>query len=148
MTSTLSFRKRVVFTGLWQAALLAAAVAALGNLLLLVIAGLFGISILTPVPPEGTTIAPLTAGPVIISSVVPALAAALLLGLLGRFTASPLRAFYVIAVLFLLISFAGPLGLPVDATSKLLLNLMHVIAAAVIVGVLATRVRITDTRSA
>jgi hypothetical protein len=148
MTSVLRFRKRVIFRGLWQAALIAGVLAALGNLLLLVIAGLFGISILTPVPPEGTTIAPLTAGPVVVSSVVPALAAALLLGLLGRFTASPLRAFHVIAVLFLLVSFAGPLGLPVDATSKLLLNLMHIIAAAAIVGVLSTRVRIIDTRSA
>jgi Family of unknown function (DUF6069) len=63
---------------------------------------------------------------------IPAFAAAAVLLLLRRFTRQANLIFQVIAVVFLLASLSGPLGMPIDAGTKLVLNLMHLIAGVVI----------------
>jgi hypothetical protein len=78
---------------------------------------------------------------VVVATTLPAFAAALLVWLLGRFTPRPWTIFYVISAVFLLLSFGGPAGLPIELGGILALNLMHVIAAAAIVGGLTWRGR-------
>jgi hypothetical protein len=90
--------------------------------------------------PEGP-IAPLSAVPVVIASVIPALAAGAFLWGLNRFTRRPYTIFLAIAVVFLLFSFGGPLSLPVDTAMKVALNSMHVGAAIAIVWSLVTQTR-------
>ena len=77
---------------------------------------------------------------VIIASAVPAVGATILLAILGKFLAQPIRIFWIISVLFLAISFAGPFTLPatVALLTKIGLALMHVVAGAAIVGILTT----------
>jgi hypothetical protein len=48
------------------------------------------------------------------------------------------RLLWIISAVFLILSFFPPLGLPVSTAVKVVLNLMHVVAAAAIVGVLTT----------
>jgi hypothetical protein len=73
--------------------------------------------------------APLTVFPVIMASIVPLVFAALLFLALVRFTAKPVQIFGIIALLFLLISFAGPFSIPnVPITMAIGLNLMHLVS--------------------
>ena len=77
---------------------------------------------------------PLTLLPVLISSVMPALVAGLVLFLLIRFTKKPLRIFNSIAAVILLLSFASPFTIPNITTGMIvLLELMHVVVAASVV---------------
>jgi hypothetical protein len=73
---------------------------------------------------------------VVIASVVPAIAATVFLAILGKFAPRPILVFRIISVVFLLVSFGGPLSLPVDISTKVALSVMHVVAGAVIVGML------------
>jgi hypothetical protein len=131
--------ERVSFSRLLWVGPLAAVVAAVANLIVFVIVqSLLGITLMGPAGPGSTEMAPLPATAVIISSAVPAVAATLLLAVLGKFLAHPIRVFWIVSVVVLLLSFAGPLGLPVDAATKIILSLMHGVAAVAIVGVLTT----------
>ena len=80
---------------------------------------------------------PITLGAVLVSSFVPALVAAVVLTLLGRFTRRPVRNFVVLGAVVFVVSlvppFSGP-GAPVPMVAALIL--MHVVAAVVITGVL------------
>lgn len=127
---------------LWQAGLLAALLAVIGNLLVFFVSNqLLSSPLLIPTQPGSTELAPLTAVMVTVATIIPILGATILLSLLGRWVARPFTVFTIIAVLFLLISFGGPLSLPVDGTTKLILNLMHVVAGVSAIGVLTTRGR-------
>jgi hypothetical protein len=110
--------------------LLAAVLAAVANALVLVIASsLFGAVV---VPPGET----LTLGPVIAASAIGAIGAAVVFGVIGRFSRRPIRVFRVIALVVLLLSLV-PIPLQgVAGPSAGALALMHVLAAAVVVGVL------------
>ena len=80
---------------------------------------------------------PVTLGAVVTSSIVPALLAAALLALLGRFTRLPISIFRIVAVVLLVVSFITPFSIPGAPVSMIVaLLLMHVVAAVVIVGVL------------
>ena len=73
--------------------------------------------------------------PVALASIVSAIPAALLAWLLGRFTGDPARNFALIAVIFTLLSFAGPAGVAGASTgTKVVLGLMHIVAATGIAG--------------
>jgi len=74
----------------------------------------------------------------IVSSVIPAVAATVLFALLGKFLSSPIRVFTIISLIVLLISLAPPLTIPAEVavSTKVGLAVMHIIAAAVPVGVL------------
>jgi hypothetical protein len=82
---------------------------------------------------------PITVVLVIMNSFIPAILAAVLLALLNRFTRRPVRLFRIIAAVLLLISFVNPFTIPgAPPTMILALALMHIVAAAIIVGVLTT----------
>ena len=80
---------------------------------------------------------PITLGAVLVSSFVPALVAAVVLALLGRFTRRPVRNFVVLAAVVFVVSLVAPFsvpGAPVPMVAAPIL--MHVVAAVVITGVL------------
>jgi hypothetical protein len=132
-------RESLAYSHLWWAGLLAALVAAVANLVILVVArNLLDIPVMAPAMPASAEMAPLSAIAIIIASVIPAIGATILLAVLGKFLEYPIRVFWIISVVFLLISFTSPLNLPVDIASKVTLSLMHLIAAVAIVGVLTT----------
>ena len=95
--------------------------------------------------PEGFVVSgrmPVALIPVVVSSFVPALLGAALLAILGRFAGRPIRTFRIVAGVAVVSSFATPItlpGAPVAMISALMV--MHVAAAAVIVGVLTTLAR-------
>ena len=123
---------RVPAGWLLQRGLLAAVLAAVVNALVLVIASsLFGAVV---VPPDEI----LTLGPVIAASAIGAVGAAVVLGVIGRFSRRPIRVFRVTALVVLLLSLV-PIPLQeVAGPSAGALALMHILAAAIVVGVLTT----------
>ena len=135
MESTMSngpFSVRVTAGRLLRRGLLAAVLVAVANTLVLVIASsLFGAVV---VPPDET----LTLGPVVAASAIGAVGAAIVLGIIGRFSRHPIRVFRVTALVVLLLSLV-PIPLQgVAGSSAGALTLMHVLAAAIVVGVLTT----------
>lgn len=88
---------------------------------------------------------PLAWGPVIASSAIGAVGATLVYGVITRVSARPNRTFTIIAMIVLLLSFAGPVNVYLSPPPELAgtpwsvyatLAVMHVTAAAVIVSVL------------
>lgn len=129
--------ERVAIGRLWWVGLFAATDAAIGNVIVFALGkSLLGISFLMPPKPGVTELVPLSMTNVVIASVVPAVAATVFLAILGKFAPRPIRVFRIISVVFLLVSFGGPLSLPVDLSTKVALSVMHVVAGAVIVGML------------
>ena len=83
--------------------------------------------------------APLTVGPVIFGTILPAIVATLLFGLLARFTKRPVPIFMVIAIILLVLSFYTPFSIPNAPTGMVvILELMHVVAAVAITYCLVT----------
>lgn len=121
--------------GLWTTAVIAGVVAGVINLIIYFLAtGVLNIPVEITMGGPTAPLVPLTPGPVIVMSLIPAIGAAVLLWILRRFTARPYTIFLIIAVIALLLSFGGPLPLPIAAAAKGVLILMHVVTAAVIVG--------------
>lgn len=115
---------------------MAAFFSTVGNLALFGLAGALGV-VLEVSTPGGSPI-PLPVGPVVVASVLPALAAGALFALLSRIRGGK-GWFFAVGILGLLLSFGGPLSLLVPPNSQLLLLAMHVVAAGAILGVLAWR---------
>lgn len=126
---------RVTCSRLLWVGLLAAMVAAAANSLVRAIS-----VILFDIPPD---FQPLTLGPVVISSVVGALGATVVFAVVVRFARRPIRLFRTVAVVVLLLSFLNPiLALPEAGLQTILtLEFMHVVVAAVSVGLLTTLIR-------
>lgn len=121
-----------------RAGALAAIVAALGNVVVLLLSqNLLGMIVQVSAQPGSSQLIPLSLGAVIGASVIPAIGATLLLALLDRFVARPVRIFQIIGVLFLLVSFAPVLSVPVDAGMKVVLGVMHIVAGGAIIGILS-----------
>jgi hypothetical protein len=120
---------------LWWAGLLAAVVAAIGNIIVLLITGaLFTVPASFP---------PFAIGPVTFFSVVGVVGATAVFALLGRFTRRPIRWFWIISGVVLLLSFIPNIitlvGNTLPGTSLagvVSLMVMHVVAAAAAVGIL------------
>jgi uncharacterized protein DUF6069 len=122
---------------LWWASLLAGVVAAAVNAVIYFIASAAGAIPQTVLVPGMNQ--PITVVLVILNSFVPAILAAVVLALLNRFARRPVRLFRIIAAVLLVISFANPLTIPGAPLAMILtLDLMHIVAAAIIVGVLTT----------
>ena len=122
---------------LWWASLLAGVVAAAVNAVIYFIASAAGAIPQTVLVPGLNQ--PITVVLVILNSFVPAILAAVVLALLNRFARRPVRLFRIIAAVLLVISFANPLTIPEAPLAMILtLDLMHIVAAAIIVGVLTT----------
>ena len=82
---------------------------------------------------------PITLPVVAAMSAQGALAGAIIYALIGRLSRRPVRAFRVVAAVVLVLSLAGPLTIPGAPIPMILaLELMHVVAAAVVVGLLTT----------
>ena len=135
--STTTPTERIALGRLWWASLLAGIGAVVANVVIYFIAAAAGAipqSVLIPGMNQ-----PVTVVPVIFNSFVPAILAAVLLALLNRFTRRPVRIFRIIAAVLLVLSFANPLTIPGAPLAMILaLDLMHVVAAAIIAGVLTT----------
>jgi Family of unknown function (DUF6069) len=116
---------------IWFTALSVGVVAAIANVIVYFIAEAANVP-LQITSPGSSQLQQLPLIPVALASLIPAFAAAAVLLLLRRFTRQANLIFQVIAVVFLLASLSGPLGMPIDAGTKLVLNLMHLIAGVVI----------------
>lgn len=123
-------------------ALLAALGAAVVNAIVYFAAsGLGFVSQSLPVPMPGGE-QPLTVAPVVISSVVGAIGGAIVFALIGGFAKRPVRLFRIVATVALALSLAMPLTIPGAPLSMIVsLEVMHVAAWAVIVGLLTTLAR-------
>lgn len=85
---------------------------------------------------------PMTLSMVVATSVFGAVAGTIVYAVVGRFTRLPVRVFRVVAASVLVLSFVGPFtisGAPAAMVATLLL--MHMVAAAVVVGLLTTLAR-------
>ena len=120
-------------------ALLAALTAAVANALVYFAASGLGFipqSILVPTP-SGEH--PLTVAPVAVSSLVGAIGAAIVFAIIGLFARRPVKLFRIVATVVLVLSFAMPLTIPGAPVAMILsLEVIHVVAWAVIVGFLTT----------
>jgi hypothetical protein len=135
--STTTPTERITLGRLWWVSLLAGVVTAVVNAVIFFIASAAG-AIPSTVLVPGMNL-PVTVVPVILQSFVPAILAGVLLALLNRFTRRPVRIFRIIAAVLLVISFANPLTIPDAPLSMVLaLNFMHIVAAAIITGMLTT----------
>lgn len=140
-SSPVSSVERVATRKLWWVGLVGGIIAAVANVIVLLIANGMGVPMDIPAQPGTTTLIPLSAVQVGIASIVPALGAAGLLALLGRFTQRPITIFLAISAVFLLLSFVPLLGTPIVGSTKVVLGLMHLVAAVPIVGALVTQGR-------
>jgi hypothetical protein len=124
---------------LWVAPLSALAAALANGLVYLVGSAVGAIPSDFVISGPGT---PLTMGMVVGTTVVPAFLAAVVFALLGRFTRRPVRNFVVVSAVLLVLSFVTPLTIPGAPVSMVLaLELMHIVAAVVIVGGLTALAR-------
>jgi hypothetical protein len=84
---------------------------------------------------------PIPAAAVAMFSALPAFVAALIVWALARFTTRPWTIFYAISAIFLVVSFLPPFMLPIPVSTQIGLNVLHVVAAAAIVGILRAMAR-------
>lgn len=81
---------------------------------------------------------PLLLLPVVISSILPAIVAAVVLWGISKKSANPVKVFTFVGVLLLLFSLIGPVAMPnLTIGFKIALLLMHVIASSVIIYILS-----------
>jgi len=130
--------ERVAFRKLLWVGPVAAVAAFVAVVVVFGIAGLFGVPLEVMAPPTYETLSPMEVSFIAQATIPPAIGATILLAILGRFTRRPFLIFQIVAAVFLLLSFGGPLSLPVSGLVKLVLAIMHVVAASAIVGVLST----------
>ena len=129
----------VPISKLWRVGLTAVVGASLANLVFFWVTKiLFAMNYIIPMGGPSGPLEPMPAGVIIIFNVVPAIGATILLALLGKYVARPIRLFWIISGVVFLLSFILPLTLPsgVATSTKIGLSLMHIIAWPVIVGVL------------
>ena len=130
--------ERVAFRKLLWVGPVAAVAAFVASVVVFGIAGLFGVPLEVMAPPTYETLSPMEVSFIAQATIPPAIGATILLAILGRFTRRPFLIFQIIAAVFLLLSFGGPLSLPVSGVVKMVLGLIHIVAAGTIVGVLST----------
>ena len=124
---------------LWRVGLIAAVGASLVNLVFFWITkGLFDIPYLIPIGGPSGPLGLLPVGAIIIFNVLPAAGATVLLALLGKYRARPMRLFWTISAVAFVLSYLLPITLPstVATATRIGLGLMHIIAVVVIVGAL------------
>ncbi len=129
--------ERVDLRRLWWVGLIAAGVVLMANGVLRLVAR-------RPLD-VSATFEPLAWGMIVGASIVGVLGATLLLALLARFTRRPIRLFWIIAGVVLLLSLGGPLSARSQsggtATAVTVLIAMHVVTAVIAGGLLTTLAR-------
>jgi hypothetical protein len=132
-STTQASRSSTSFGALVVQGLLGGALAAVVNVAVLFGAKAVGVTLEGEFQPGVSSVLPLA--PVVISSLVPALPSALVAWLLQKYTAAGARNFAVVAVVFTLVSFFGPVAVAgASVGTKVAMNLMHVVAALGIAG--------------
>ena len=128
--------KRVAWGRLVLVALLTAVAAAAANAVVHLVAAAAGAM------PQDVVVngqGPITLPIVAALSAQGAVAGAAVYALICRFARRPVRVFRVVAAVVLVLSLAGPFTIPGAPISMILaLEVMHVVAAAVVVGLLTT----------
>ena len=131
--------ERVAWGRLLPAGLLAALVAAGANAVVYLVASAVGAM------PQDVVVngqGPITLPVVAATSVFGAVAGTVVYALVGRFARRPVRVFRVVAAVALVLSFVPPFTIPgAPAAMIATLLLMHVVAAAAVVGLLTTLAR-------
>jgi hypothetical protein len=115
-------------------ALAGGAVAAVLNILLLWLARGAGYE---PMAKSGGMLfpEPISAMQVVVSCFIPAIGASVLVWALRRWTRNPAKIFYSSAMIFLVLSMAGPAMVPVNRlATRFILGAMHLVAAGAIIG--------------
>ena len=135
MAAAMPRRRSWRLARLWQAGVLGAAFAAVLNAVIYAIAKALGTSFVVQPPSRGAS--EVTAGWVIILTILPLLAATLVYGVLRRLTRRAFRIFIVLAVVVFLVMLIPPLGAARELSTAAALTLMHVVATAAILGALA-----------
>ena len=131
--------EHVAFKRLLWATPLAAVAAAVGNAVVYFVASALGAM------PQDFVVqgsGPITLGPVVLSSLIGAAGAAVIFAVVVLLSRRPIWTFRIVAVVALVLSFVTPLTIPGAPLSLILtLELMHVVAAVIITGVLTTLAR-------
>jgi hypothetical protein len=129
---------RVSWGQIARAGLIAAVGAVIANVLVYYIASAIGWMPSTYINPQLSR--PIGVGEVVGATLPGAVGATVLFALLARFTRRSVMIFRIVAGIVLLLSFVTPFTLPGAPLSLILtLEVMHIVAAAIIVGVLTTR---------
>ena len=129
----------VPISKLWRIGLIAAVGASIANLVYFWITkAIFGIPYIIPMGGPSGPLEPLPAGVIVFLTVVPAVGATLLLALLGKYVARPIRLFWIISGVIFVLSFMLPLTLPssIATSTKIGLSLLHPTPWVVIAGIL------------
>jgi len=131
--------EHVAFKRLLWATPLAAVAAAVGNAVVYFVASALGAM------PQDFVVqgsGPITLAPVVLSSLIGAAGAAVIFAVVVLLSRRPIWTFRIVAVVALVLSFVTPLTIPGAPLSLILtLELMHVVAAVIITGVLTTLTR-------
>ena len=131
--------EHVAFKRLLWATPLAAVAAAVGNAVVYFVASALGAM------PQDFVVqgsGPITLAPVVLSSLIGAAGAAVIFAVVVLLLRRPIWTFRIVAVVALVLSFVTPLTIPGAPLSLILtLELMHVVAAVIITGVLTTLAR-------
>lgn len=136
-TTTASLVTGAGLSRLLIAGLIGGALAAAANTALLLAGKALGVAFLASLGPPGSPLQAIQPFNVMMLCLVPALVAALLLAGLGRLTRRPRPIFLAVAGAFLLVSLIPDWALPMDGlATRILLSLMHLVAATLIVGAL------------
>ncbi|MDX1990775.1 MAG: DUF6069 family protein [bacterium] len=131
----------------WQTGLLAAVIASVANVVVYLIASALGIEF-NITPPDVP--APPFVLVVIFATTIGILLGTFVFTLMPRFSQRPISTFRIVAIVALVLSFAQPFMLttgmiptsePVAISTVLTLEVMHVIAGAVVIYLLTTRAR-------
>lgn len=126
----------------WLAGIIAAVVAAVANVIVHGVARALDTIPQDVLVDSPTGEEPITLAPVIIFTAVPILIAAVLFAILRRTMRQPVRMLWIIGLVALVLSFVTPLTVP-DAPARMIitLELMHIVAALVGLGVFTRLIR-------
>ena len=128
----------------WQIAVIAAVAAAVGNLIVYLLAtGVFDANVRVPESPGSATYTDLGVPQILFASIIPAILAVLLGIALMRWTGAPRRWFVISAVVILLLSFISFVDLEGSTGAFVTLAVMHIVAAAAITATVAPRLPTT-----
>lgn len=140
MTSTTASTTARPGVSLLRTGAIAAVVATIGTVLTFLIASALGVALDVPNQGDATNLIPLNVGMVAIATIVPAFLGIGLLAALTRFVKRPVRTFLIIGVVFTLLSLAPLASVPALET-QIVLGIMHLVAAAGVLGTVAYLVR-------
>ena len=131
-------RSAVSWTRLLGAGVIAGIVAAVANIVVWLVAkNAFDVPFLV-VPAGSSDLQPITLGLIAGSSVLPAVVAAVLFGVLLRFTKGAQMIFITLSIIVLVLTLIMPLTQPtgVAVSTKVILVIMYAIVASIVVSVL------------